>query len=225
MFGSSKPVYLDYGRRRGGLRVPRWLVLLLLGVALGVAGVLYVQQTHLPPRLSAQETASLRSAYDQADAERKQLRASLDETTRRLESTVAEKTQLTQALEAQRTQVRSLGEDVAALVRALPPDPRGGSVEVRAGQFLAKAGGLGYELVLTRGREGGKPMPAVLQLVLAGDGSANVTPAPIPVSLGAHEVVRGNVVLPNGFRPRQATIQVLDRPAGRQLGMRVLLVQ
>src|SRR5438270_716687 len=43
MFGRSKPIVFDpYGRRRRGLRVPRWLVLLLLGGALGAGG------KHLP---------------------------------------------------------------------------------------------------------------------------------------------------------------------------------
>ncbi|NWG76139.1 MAG: hypothetical protein HXY24_16325, partial [Rubrivivax sp.] len=38
-------------------------------------------------------------------------------------------------------------------------------------------------------------------------------------------VARGTQALPEGFRASQATISVLDRPEGRQLGMRVLYVR
>jgi hypothetical protein len=37
-------------------------------------------------------------------------------------------------------------------------------------------------------------------------------------------VVRGSLALPEGFRPRQVSIQLLDREGGKLLGMRVLLV-
>ena len=48
---------------------------------------------------------------------------------------------------------------------------------------------------------------------------------PLPLSLGAYEIARGTLPLPDGFRASQATITVLDRPDGRQLGMRVLYVK
>jgi hypothetical protein len=37
--------------------------------------------------------------------------------------------------------------------------------------------------------------------------------------------VRGSQALPDGFKPRETTIQVLDRVAGKPLGMRVMLVK
>jgi hypothetical protein len=39
------------------------------------------------------------------------------------------------------------------------------------------------------------------------------------------ESVRGALPLPEGFDPQQVTLQVLDKPDGRQLGMRVLNVK
>ena len=39
------------------------------------------------------------------------------------------------------------------------------------------------------------------------------------------EIARGTLSLPDGFRASQATVRVLDRPEGRQLGMRVLYVK
>ena len=48
---------------------------------------------------------------------------------------------------------------------------------------------------------------------------------PIALNLGSHEVMRGSLPLPEGFKPRQTTVQVLDRAAGKPLGMRVLRVR
>ena len=230
MFGRNKPVVFDpYGRRRSGWRLPNWLLLLLIGLAAGAAGVIYVQERYLPPRLSPDESAALRQAFDKADSQRQQLEKDLAGTRKLLDAAVADKTNLTSELATSKTTTERQREDLAAVVAALPPDPRGGGVEVRAGRFTTNGSKIDYDVVLTRTRAGGKPLSGVLQFVVAGEathgGPNTVSPKPQPVSIGAHEVVRGSLTLPDGFKPQQTTVQVLDREAGRSLGMRVLLVK
>ena len=230
MLGRSRPVpFNPYGRRRSGFRLPRWLVLLLIGVAAGVAGVIVVQERYLPPRLSAAESVTLTDSFNRADADRLRLNGELAETKKQLESTRVERQALTDELASNRAITTQLRDDVSSVVASLPPDPRGGSVEVRAGRFSVKAGQLAYDMVLTRERAAGKPMPVVLQLVVAGEGArgadTSVPLKPIALSIGSQLVVRGSVPLPEGLRPRQATIQVLDRAGGKLLGMRVILIR
>ncbi|MEO8806879.1 MAG: hypothetical protein ABI433_12425 [Burkholderiaceae bacterium] len=230
MLGRSRPIpFNPYGRRRSGFRLPRWLVLLLLGVAAGVAGVIVVQERYLPPRLSADASVKLTAAFDQADADRLRLKGELAETAKRLETTRAERQALTDELAASRATTTQLRDDVSSVVAALPPDPRGGSVEVRAGRLSVKSGQLAYDVVLTREHAAGKPMAGVLQLIAAGEGARGADTAvplkPITLSIGSQLVVRGSLPLPDGLRPRQATIQVLDRVGGKLLGMRVILVK
>jgi hypothetical protein len=229
MFGKSKPVVFEpYGRRRRrGL--PGWLLLLLLGMATGVAGVLYVQERHLPPRLSAGDSVQLRQSFEQAEGERQRLAGELADTRKQLEASLAESRSLSEELSATRTTTESLREDVSAIVAALPPDPRGGAVEVRAAQLSVEGGALAYYVVLSRDKAGGKPLTGVLQFVVAGQ-SARGTPTsvplkPVPVSIASHESLRGSLPLPEGFDPRQATINVLDRVDGNRLGMRVMYVK
>lgn len=227
----AKPVAFDpYGSRRRRRGLPRWLLLLSLGVVLGVAGVLYVQQKHLPPRLSAQESTQLRAAYDTAEAERLRLKGELDATARQLDTALAEKKALTDELAASRTGAEKLRNDNLALVGALPPDPRGGGVSVRAATFTQQDGKLVYDVVLSRPRAGGKPYAGVMQLLVTGAPAAGGpeithTLPPITVSVGAYETLRGSLPLPEGFKPRQATIRVADRPGGDPVGMRVMYVQ
>lgn len=229
MFGQFKPVPFDpYGRRRSRWHLPRWLVLLLLGIALGAGAVLLVQERYLPPRLSAEASTKLRSAFEQADAERKRLQGELDTATRDLDAARAAQASLGSERDGGRATIERLQADLALVVAALPPDPRGGGIEVRAGQLTARNGQLAYELVLTRER-GARPMPAVLQLRVAGVSASgtetSVALEPIALSIAGHAVARGSVPLPAGLTPRQTTVQLLDRPGGRALGMRVLLVR
>lgn len=230
MFGRNKPVVFDrYARQRSRWRMPRWLVLLLVGTTAGAGGVIYLQEKHLPPRLSQSESAALRSAFDKADSERLRLQAELAEAQKQLKAALADKQSLSGELATIKAAAQDLRADVASLVDALPPDPRDNGIEVRAGRFEASGNSLAYDVVLTRARSGSKPMTGVLQLTVAGDsaqgGPNTVSPKAVPVSIGHHEIVRGTVALPAGFKPRQTTVQVLDREAGRSLGMRVMLVK
>ena len=231
MFGRSQEVIFEsYGRRRSRSRwrLPRWLLLLLLGVGAGGAAVVAVQERYLPPRLSAAASAELRRAFAQADSERAQLKASLAQAKQSLDATLLDRKTLAGDLAASIAAAAGLREDLAAVVTSLPPDPRGGAVAVRAGRFAVKGGQLEYDVVLTREHAAGKPMPGTLQLLVAGESERGVqsvlTPKAIPLLVGSHEVVRGSVPLPAGFKPRQTTVQVLDRAAGKSLGMRVLLI-
>lgn len=230
MFRSSRPTFFgDRGRRRGP---PAWLLWLLGGVVAGAAGVIVVQQRYLPPRLSPQESAALRGDFEQADLERRQLRAALQQAQAQLQAARGRQVDLDGALTRSQSETERLRADLEAVVQSLPPDPRGGSVEVRAGQFTVRDGALDYQLVLLRDAGGGrerKPLTGTLQLTVSGESArgapASVALQPIGVSLRGHEVLRGSLPLPDGFKPRQTTVQVLDRAAGRPLGMRVILVR
>jgi hypothetical protein len=228
MFGQSRPVVLDrYGTRRRP--VPRWLILLLVGIALGAGGVIAVQQRVLPPRLSAPASAALQRAFEQADNARLRLHGELADTARRLDAALADAKRLGTELAASRTDAAGLRDVAAALVEALPPDPRGGAVEVRAARFAVDGAALAYDLVLTRPRAPAKPLSGVLQLTVTGTSGGgperSATLKPVAISVGPYASLRGRLALPEGFTPRQATVTVLDGPGGQSLGRRVLYVK
>jgi hypothetical protein len=230
MFGQSKPVVLQsYGNRRKRGRPPRWLVLLLSGMALGALAVVVVQERYLPPRLSASESTQLRKSYEDTNAERLRLQQALGDASQKLGTALDAQKTLAADLTASRSTAERLQGDLSTVVAALPPDPRGSSVEVRAGRFTSKGGMLVYDVVLTRERANAKPMAGVLQLTVAGQPArgteTTVALKPVTVALGSHEIVRGSQPLPEGFRPRETTVRVLDRVAGTPLGMRVMLVR
>lgn len=228
MLGSSKPIPFDpYGRRRSRRGMPRWLVLLLLGIGLGAAGVLYVQERHLPPRLSADASARLRQSFERADAERQRLQAELTATVDRLSGTLDENKRLASEVGTRGEAVQRLREDIASLVASLPPDPRNTPVALRAARFEAQGDTLPTTSCCHESTGGKNPFAGVMQFVVAGaSGRANdtVTLAPVPVSVGLYDSVRGTLPLPQGFKPRQTTIHILDKVGGKVMGMRVMNV-
>ena len=229
MFGSRKAIVFDpyRGRRR---KAPTWLLLLVLGVAFGILAVVTVQHKLLPPRLTAAESHALRESSAKANAERERLLRERDSLQQQLDKANAEARQRDTALTAAQGAADRARADLATLLATLPPDPRAAqnTVEVRAGRFTARRGGLDYQVVLTR-RKATKPLAGVLQLVVAGASAGGkpttLTMEPVALSVGGHEIVSGSMPLPDDFTPRQTTVQVLDGPAGRSLGMRVLNVE
>jgi hypothetical protein len=207
--------------------MPRWLLLILLGLALGAGAVLYVQERYLPPRLSATASQQLRQSFEHADAERQRLQAELGTTSGRLRDALDENKRLASQVAAQGDSLQRLRQDVASLVASLPPDPRNTPVAVRAARFEVQGDMLAYDVVLSRERAGANPFSGVMQLIVAGAsgrGGDAVTLAPVPVSIGRYDMVRGTVPLPQGFRPRQTTIHVLDKVGGKLMGQRVINV-
>lgn len=225
-----KPVeFRPSGRRRSSWRPPRWLVLLVTGIAIGAGGVVFIQERYLPPRLSAADSAQLRQSFDRAERERQRLSNDLDATSERLKAAVAEKSTLSTDLASSKQTIERLRAQLSSLVAALPPDPRGGVVQVRSANFSASAGAFVYEVLLTRARSGGQPFSGVMQFAVTGNSGrgteTTVTLKPVEISLDTFESLRGSLPLPEGFVPREVMVRVLDRPDGRQFGMRVLPVK
>jgi hypothetical protein len=216
-----------YGKRRSRWRAPRWLVLLVSGLVAGAAGLWFVQERYLPPRLSTEASTRLLASLSKAETERARLATELAQAREQLEATVAQRRAQGLQLEALRATAEQLRGDLVAAVDALPADPRNGTVAVRAARFAETAGQLDYSVVLSREARGGQPLAGMLQFVLTGAsaGQAAVELKPLPVSLGTHEVLRGRLPLPAGFKPAQATVKVIDARAGTLLGTRLLLVR
>jgi hypothetical protein len=140
-------------------------------------------------------------------------------------ASLADQKKLTGELTTARAEVDSLKGNLGALVAAFPPDPRGGAVEVRAARFTGNGASVNYDVLLTRaGRNAAKPLEASVRFTVEGEAGGTtrtfVAPA-LSLSMSAQEVLRGDLALPEGMRPRQVTIQVMDSAGSRQLGMRV----
>ncbi|MBE0594423.1 MAG: hypothetical protein M9951_05715 [Burkholderiaceae bacterium] len=232
MFGRSKPVVFEpHGYRRGrSWKIPRWLLILLAGIVIGVGGLLYAQEEYGPQRLTAAESQRLQATLDQTESERQRLQDELGATTRKLEAAVAEGKTLSEQLAESRGSVGALQQDIDLFLQALPPDPRGGPTQIRSARFFQDGGRLGYHVVVTRDKPTARPYTGVMQFVVAGtrgnsSAETNVTLDPIEVVLPAYVHLRGSMPLPEGFNPRETTVRVMDSVGGATRAMRVLYVR
>lgn len=226
MFGRSKPkpfkpYALNGGKRKR--RIPRWLLWMTTGLVLGVAAVIYVQQNYLPERLTPEESARLTDQLRRTQAALHETRALLETTQRELDASNDQIKVLTAELDDARAALAPLMQDVKLLQEVLPPDPRGGDLQIRAGRFYNQGDELAYHVVLTQNNKG--VFKGNLQFTVEGrypNGRvATVDLDPIDVAIDDYQNVFGRVPLPDGLRARQITVRVLDPDNGTR-AMRII---
>ncbi|GAB1577724.1 membrane protein [Bordetella petrii] len=231
MFGRSqrpafKPSVYQPGKRTR--RMPRWLVLLLIGIGLGAGGVLFLQANYGPPRLTAEQSEQLQSELNAANLDRQRLRTQLEEATKQRDSNQASNTQLTTDLAQARSRIQELTQEFQVFQDAVPPDPRGTDIGVRSGSFSRDPGKLDYQVLLMRDKADAPTFKGTLHLAVQGvyrnGRSGTIELDPIEVSLGRYQVAQGTAEMPEGFTPRSVRIQVLD-PSQRQQAMRIYYVR
>lgn len=233
LFGSSnrpafKPTPYGYTRRSKG--IPRWLVLMLAGIALGAGGVLFLQRSYSPPRLTAEQSEQLRMDLNSAtldkqrlQTETKQLKENLDRSTQTAQNQATQITQLQQ-------DYAQLESGVASLIQAIPADPRGTTPGIRAADMINTDKQLSYNVLLIQdAQEGGtQAFDGQVKLIASGHYSNGQTVyidlATLPLHMMRYTDLHGDVTLPDGFRIRQVTIQVTPTGSDKIASTRTIRV-
>ena len=171
MFGFSKsntfkPVPFGQTRRRGG--VPRWLIWSGSGLVVGAAGLYYAQETLLPPRLSALESMAIRSQADAASKARDAAKFQLNEATTKMKGAQEREVKAVDKMNQALVGVDPLMKDIELFIKALPPDPRGNAIGIRAGNFSINAGQLNYHVLFVRDAKSDSKFSGGMQIVAAG---------------------------------------------------------
>lgn len=232
MFGSSKratfkPSVYETSRRRR--RMPRWLMLLLLGVVMGAGGLLFVQTSYGPQRLTVLESQQLTNEVNSGNIERQRLQVQLDDATREVESLKAENGKLSSELATAETAVAPLKEQLALFADAMPPDPRGGPIGVSSASFTREGTNLRYHVLLLRQDAEGASFKGQMTFAVEGrypnGRTATIELEPVPVTMDRYVHLTGAVALPDGISARRVTVRVIDDETKRQQAMRILIVR
>ena len=231
MFGSSKrqafrPTAYGSSRRRRG--IPRWLVLLLTGIVLGAGGLLFLQKSYGPTRLTVEQSEQLHYDLNSANMDKQRLQSQLNQHIQELkEATSRIQSQDTELRERQ-AEIDRLASDVALFTETAPSDPRGTSPGIRAVSFNFAEGQLDYHILVMQDAGQAEPFSGEVTLVAAGRYSngrnANEELAPFPISLERYTHLQGTVEVPEGFTPREVTIQIRADGSDRVSAMRVIRV-
>ncbi|AZY48236.1 DUF6776 family protein [Bordetella avium] len=231
IFGRShKPVFKPslYQPGKRSRRLPRWLVLLLIGIGLGAGGVLFLQANYGPQRLTVEQSEQLHTELSAANMERQRLQSQLDEAITQRDSNKSSHEQLSADLAAARSQLDTLRQELVLFQDAVPPDPRGGDIGVRSARFKREPGALDYQLLIMRDKDTDKAFEGTVEITVDGNFANGrrdrITPDALPLKLTRYDHSVGKLPLPEGFTPRSVTIRVLDGQQ-RQHAMRIYYVR
>ncbi|SRR5690606_4246201 len=230
MFGSSKrqafrPTAYGSSRRRG---IPRWLVLLLTGIVLGAGGLLFLQKSYGPTRLTVEQSEQLHYDLNSANMDKQRLQSQLNQHVQDLKEARARIQAQDAELQERQAEIDRLTTDVALFADTAPSDPRGTSPGIRAVSFNFADGQLDYHILVMQDADKVKPFSGEVTLVAAGRYSngrnANEELEPFPISLERYTHLQGTVEVPEGFTPREVTIQIRADGSERVTAMRVIRV-
>jgi len=229
LFSRNKPVVFrssnGFHRRRS---VPRWLILLLVGVVLGAGGVLFVQTSYGPARLTLVESEQLRRELHTTTQDNQRLQEQLAQTQRTQQQTETRAVTAQTELNDARETIAAQQADILALVARLPPDPRGTSPGISAATFRNLDGKLDYQILIVQNANApaftGK-MTLIVEGIYPNERVVTLDLPPVDVSLNRYGFVTGQANLPATFTARQATIRLTANGQTRTSATRTLLVR
>lgn len=230
MLGPKRPVFKPtaYGSSRRQRRVPRWLVLILTGIAIGAGGLLFLQTSYGPTRLTVEQSEQLHYDLNSANNDKQRLQTDLTQTSRQSEEAQRLAESLKQELAQAKAELTKLKSDLALFADAMPADPRGTSPGIRAGTFTTEGLKLAHSILIMQDKEKSQPFNGKMEFVAAGrfsnGRSGNIDLPAIDFSVKRYEYVEGSAVLPEGFTPRQVTIRIKPEGSERVVATRTLLV-
>lgn len=231
MFGSSKRHVFKptaYGTTRRSRRIPRWLVLMLTGVVLGSGGLLFLQKSYGPSRLTVEQSEQLHYELNSVKMDKQRLESDVSRQTRDLNAIQEKQQAQTADLEKAQTEVQKLTQDLQLFADAMPSDPRGTSPGIRAASFSANGTELNYQILLMQDQGKTEPFKGQVQLVVAGRypnrKSANIELPVFNIELQRYTHASGSAALPDGFKPSQVTIKVTREGAERVVATRTIRV-
>jgi len=231
LFGSSKHNVFQptpYGSSRRRRRIPRWLVLILTGIVLGAGGLLFLQKSYGPVRLTAEQSLQLQNDLNSANLDKQRLLAQVDSQSSTITEGKSARDSLADQLKQAQEQITKLKNNIEPLVQAIPPDPRGTNPGIRAADFVNSDGQLNYKILVMQDKEGNPPFQGTMELRIAGyypnGNGATINTDPVDVSVDYYSQLTGSTPLPKAFTPRQATIIITQGDSKKPVATRTIRV-
>src|SRR5690606_27819507 len=226
-----KPTPYGYTRRSRG--IPRWLLLLITGVVLGAGGVLFLQRSYGPQRLTVEQSEQLRTDLNTANLENQRLNTEAAKIQEQIKQARQDQQAQAERAEQLRQQAADMEAGVASLIQAIPADPRGTSPGIRGADMAIRDDGLDYHILLIQDLAEGQTEASTLhgtikliaQGVYANGNTGYVELVNQPLDMGRYIVVQGRAELPHkSFRPRQVTIQIMEAGSDKIIATRTFRV-
>lgn len=232
--GSNRPTFkpTPYGYTRRSKGIPRWLLLLITGIVLGAGGVLFLQRSYGPQRLTVEQSEQLRMDLNTANLENQRINTESKALHQDLSQALAAQKEQNVQLEQLRKRATDMQAGVAGLIAAIPPDPRGTSPGIRSADMTLREDGLHYQVLLIQDPAKGETDVGNLRgaIKLIGIGSypngntAYVELGSQALDMGRYAVISGQTELPKAYRLHQVTIQIMAEGSDKVIATRTIKV-
>ncbi len=238
LFGRSrrqvfKPSPYDTRRRRR--KLPRWFVLLVVGILIGSGGTLILQASYGPKRLTVLESQKLTDDLAAVTLDRQQLQADLTELQRQLDAgqTSAEQTiaGLRQEISTLQQRMQPLRDEVELFKGALSAGVKFDPIGITGASFDQEKGSdsLQYQIVLVQEDDQQPAYEGRIEVTFEGrypNGRAGAVKAlVVPFTLKHYEILTGSIEMPNSLQATRATLRVYRAEGNRALSYRTYSVQ
>lgn len=219
----------SYGYARRKRRIPRWLVLITTGIVLGAGGLLFIQKSYGPTRLTAEQSRELHESLNSSNMEIQRLESQLEQTRHDLNQTQDRNQTLETELDTISRQNDELKSDILLLASAVAPDPRGTTPGIRGANFANVDDMLDYQVLIMQDDPNADLYKGEMVLIVQGiypNGRSNtIALDPVPLELGHYTQLSGQLPLPDGLKARQVTIRINDEGTEKRRAMRVINVR
>jgi len=229
-FGSSQRHVFrptPYGYRPRRRRIPRWLVLMLTGIALGAGGLLFLQKSYGPVRLTVEQSEQLQMDLNSANIDKQRLQSQLNQQSHELDEARTHLAQQTTKLTQTQQRLDQLQRDLDVLANAIPPDPRGTSPGIRAARFQGRPGRLSYQILVMQDASA-QAFDGTMEFAVTGrlaSGRYTTIDLRAPdITLTRYMQLEGVVDLPDNMMAREVTIRIRRAGESRISATRTLRV-
>jgi len=201
---------------------------MLTGIVLGAGGLLFLQKSYGPTRLTVEQSEQLHYDLNSANMDKQRLQAQLSQHAKDLKQANSKVESQEAELQRRQAEIDRLSSDLALFTETAPDDPRGTSPGIRAVSFNYENGQLDYHILVMQDADKAAPFSGQATLTAAGRYSngrnGNVELEPFAVSLERYTHLQGTLEVPEGFTPREVTIQIRPDGSDRVSAMRVIRV-
>lgn len=233
MFGGSrrqvfKPSPYDTRRRSKGL--PRWLTLLVIGILLGGGGVLMLQASYGPKRLTLIESQRLTDELASLSLERQQRQAEVTTLQSQLKTAQGQADQSINALEDDlsklQQRVKPLQDEMTMFLKAITSNVKMDPVGISGASFVQPnvAETLDYHILVVQENDQQPTYDGRIEVTFEGrypNGKSGAIKAlVVPFSVGHYQHLSGELSLPNQFQAARATLRIYQGDGNRALSFR-----
>lgn len=238
MFGGSsrqvfKPSPYDTRRRSKGL--PRWFILLVLGILIGGGGVLLLQASYGPKRLSMLESQQLTDELAAVTLERQQLQSDVTTLENRLKAMQSQAAQSASEMRAElsalQERVEPMRAEIDMFLDAITSDVTFDPVGISGASFVQAPDSpkLDYQILVVQENDQKPAYDGRIEVTFEGrypNGKSGAIKALVePFSVGHYQQLSGDLEFPNRFQASRATLRIYQADGKRALSYRTFKVQ